>query len=174
MVAPNNRYIYLLAEDAGHSKIYRGKSSGGEAALAFDMKAGGYGNLVGADRSGSPVLIANFDSAVSPSEVVRIDLQRGNHQALTRFTADKMAQLDLTPVEHFWFDSKRGARIHNMIVRPPGEPINNTGFPFFARIVGVMLDNIRFPGATKFGAVPIVPVSSVLPGSGLKSPISLL
>ena len=120
VVAPNNRDIYLLAEDSGHSKIYRGKSTGGEATLAFDMKAGGYGNLAGADRSSSPVLIANFDSAVSPSEVVRIDLQRGTHQALTRFTADKIAQLDLPPVEHFWFDSKRGARIHNMIVRPPG------------------------------------------------------
>lgn len=120
VVAPNNRDIYLLAEDAGHSKIYRGKSSGGEATLAFDMSSGGYGNLVGADRSSSPVLIANFDSAVSPSEVVRIDLQRGKHQALTSFTADKMKQLDLAPVEHFWFDSKRGARIHNMIVRPPG------------------------------------------------------
>lgn len=120
VIAPNNRDIYMLAEDAGSSKIYRGKSSGGEATLAFDVQAGGYGNLVGADRSSSPVLIANFDSAVSPPEVVRIDLQRGNHQALTRFTADRIAQLDLAPVEHFWFDSKRGARIHNMIVRPPG------------------------------------------------------
>ena len=26
----------------------------------------------------------------------------------------------MTPPEHFWFESKRGARIHNMIVRPPG------------------------------------------------------
>ena len=120
VVAPNNRDIYLLAEDSGHSKIYRGKSSGGEATLAFDVKAGGYGNLVGADRSGAPVLLANFDSAVSPSEIVRIDLQRGTHQALTRFTTEKIAQLDLAPVEHFWFDSKRGARIHNMIVHPPG------------------------------------------------------
>lgn len=120
VVAPNNRDIYLLAEDAGHSKIYRGKSSGGEATLAFDVNAGGYGNLVGADRSGAPMLIANFDSAVSPAEVVRIDLQRGTHQALTRFTTDKVAALDMAPVEHFWFDSKRGARIHNMLVRPPG------------------------------------------------------
>lgn len=120
VIAPNNRDIYLLAEDSGHSKIYRGKSTGGEAQLAFDVKAGGYGNLVGAERAGSPILIANFDSAVSPSEIVRIDPQRGSHRALTRFTADKIAQLDLAPVEHFWFDSKRGARIHNMIVRPPG------------------------------------------------------
>lgn len=120
VIASNNRDIYLLAEDSGHSKIFRGKSSGGEAKLAFEVKTGGYGNLVGADQSSAPVLIANFDSAVSPPEVVRIDPQRGSHQALTRFSADKIAALDLAPVEHFWFDSKRGARIHNMIVRPPG------------------------------------------------------
>ncbi|MDY6948898.1 MAG: S9 family peptidase [Pseudomonadota bacterium] len=120
VIAPNDRDIYLLAEDSGFSKIYRGKSSGGEAQLAFDIKAGGYGNLVGADRSSAPVLIANFDSAVSPAEVVRIDLQRGDHLALTRFSASRIAALDMAPLEHFWFDSKRGARIHNMIVRPPG------------------------------------------------------
>ncbi|HEY0941592.1 MAG TPA: S9 family peptidase [Steroidobacter sp.] len=119
-IAPNSRDVYLLAEDAGHSKIFRGKSSGGEAKLAFELKAGGYINLVGADKSSVPVLIANFDSAVSPAELVRIDLQRGTHQALTRFSADKVAALDLAPVEHFWFESKRGAQIHNMIVRPPG------------------------------------------------------
>ncbi|WP_293851771.1 alpha/beta hydrolase family protein [Steroidobacter sp.] len=117
VVAPNSRDIYLLAEDAGHSKVYRGKSSGGEAKLAFDMKAGGYGNLVGAE--GAPVLLANFDSAVSPNEIVRIDPTRGTHLALTRFSTDKVAALDMEPVEHFWFESKRGARIHNMIVRPP-------------------------------------------------------
>lgn len=120
VIAPNNREVYLLGEDAGHVKLYRGKSTGGEAKLAFDMKAGTYGNLAGADRASSPVLIANYDSAASPSEVVRIDPQRGNHQALTRFNADRMATLDMAPVEHFWFDSNRGARIHNMIVRPPG------------------------------------------------------
>jgi dipeptidyl aminopeptidase/acylaminoacyl peptidase len=119
VIAPNNRDIYLLAEDAGLSRIFRARSSGGEAKPAFDIEAGGYANLVGAEHASGPVLIANFDSAVSPPEVVRIDAQRGNHQALTRFTADKVAALDLAPLEHFWFDSKRGAHIHNMIVRPP-------------------------------------------------------
>jgi dipeptidyl aminopeptidase/acylaminoacyl peptidase len=119
VIAPNNRDVYLLAEDAGHVKLYRGRSGGGEAKLAFEMSAGAYGNLVGADRASAPVLIASFDSAISPAEVVRIDPQRGTHQALTRFSTDRMAALDLAPVEHFWFESKRGARIHNMIVRPP-------------------------------------------------------
>jgi dipeptidyl aminopeptidase/acylaminoacyl peptidase len=120
VIAPNNRDIYLLAEDAGHVKLYRGSSRGGEAVPTFDVPSGGYNNLAGADRASKPVLIANFDSAISPPEIVRIDVQRGKHDFLTRFTADTVAKLDLAPLEHFWFDSKRGARIHNMIVRPPG------------------------------------------------------
>jgi dipeptidyl aminopeptidase/acylaminoacyl peptidase len=123
VIAPNNRDVYLLSEDSGHVKLYRGKSSGGDAAEAFDVPAGAYGNLVGADRASRPTLIATFEAATSPAEVVRIDLQGGGHQALTRFTTDKVATLDLAPVEHFWFESKRGvstANIHNMIVRPPG------------------------------------------------------
>lgn len=119
-VAPNSRDVYLLGEDSGLVKIYRGRSSGGEAAIAFDVPAGSYGNLVGADRTSRPTLIATFETAGSPPEVVRIDLQRGSHQALTRFATDQVAMLDMAPVEHFWFESKRGARIHNMIVRPPG------------------------------------------------------
>ena len=33
---------------------------------------------------------------------------------------------------------------------------------------------IRFPGAARFGSVPMRPVASVRPGPALKSPISLL
>ncbi len=119
VIAPNSRDVYLLGEDAGHMKVYRGKSSGGEAKVAFDMQSGLYSNLVGADKASSPMLIASFDSAVSPAEIVRIDAQRGGHRALTSFSTDKVAAFDMAPLEHFWFDSKRGARIHNMIVRPP-------------------------------------------------------
>jgi dipeptidyl aminopeptidase/acylaminoacyl peptidase len=134
-VAPNNREIYLLSEDAGHVKLFRGASGGGEATAALEMTSGIYLNLVGADRAARPVLIANFDAATSPSEIVRIDPQRGGHQVLTKFTADKLAKLDLAPPEHFWFDSKRGARIHNMIVRPAGfDPAKK--YPLFVMMHG--------------------------------------
>ena len=61
-----------------------------------------------------------------------------------------------------------------MIVRPPGEPRTRTGLPAFATMVGDMLESIRFPGATRFGFVPMSPFSVVRPARGLKSPISLL
>lgn len=134
-VAPNNRDIFVLSEDSGHVKLFRGASRGGEAKLAFEMTSGIYLNLVGADRAARPVLIANFDAAANPPEVVRIDPERGGHQALTKFTAHALAKLDMSTPEHFWFESKRGARIHNMIVKPAGfDPTKK--YPLFVMMHG--------------------------------------
>ena len=60
-----------------------------------------------------------------------------------------------------------------MIVRPPGEPVSSTTFPFFSTIVGVIELSIRLPGSIRFGGVPMPPVRFVSPGFLLKSPISL-
>ena len=46
--------------------------------------------------------------------------QSGKAVVLTHFNAARAAQLDLPPIENFWFTSSRGKRIHSFIVRPPG------------------------------------------------------
>jgi len=60
-----------------------------------------------------------------------------------------------------------------MMVRPPGLPVTSTGLPPFSTSVGVIELNMRLPGATRFGGVPISPVRVVIPGFALKSVISL-
>jgi dipeptidyl aminopeptidase/acylaminoacyl peptidase len=120
VISPDSREIFILGEDAGHVKLYRAPAGGGEARLAFDMDQGIYGSLSGSRLGRQPVLVASFESAVSPAEIVRIDLRRGGHQRLTGFAVEAAARLELGPVEHFWFESERGARIHNMLIRPAG------------------------------------------------------
>ena len=60
-----------------------------------------------------------------------------------------------------------------MMVRPPGLPVTMNSLPSLARMVGVMLESIRLPGAARFGGVPTRPSRFVRPGPALKSPISL-
>ena len=60
-----------------------------------------------------------------------------------------------------------------MIVRLPGLPVTRNGLPSFNTMVGVCELNMRLPGATRFGSVPIRPLVVVTPGRELKSPISL-
>jgi dipeptidyl aminopeptidase/acylaminoacyl peptidase len=75
-------------------------------------------NLAAAD--GAPVLLANWGSAVSPPEIVRIDLSTRNHQPLSQFNRERVAAIDWRPLREFWFTSKGGKKIHNLIALPPG------------------------------------------------------
>ena len=113
-----NGTVYYLAEDAGLEKLYVA-APGAAARLLQPSTAGTYTALAVAARSAQPTLVARWESAVSPAEVVRIDAARG-HVALTQFNAERVAAIDWQPVEHFWFTSARGRQIHSMLVRPAG------------------------------------------------------
>ncbi len=119
-VAPDSREVFILAENAGHVRLYRAKVRDGRAQPAFDMEAGIYSDLSISSLGRRPVLLARFESSVSPAEVVRIDLRNGGHQALTSFTAEHVAPLDMQRPEHFWFENEHGTPIHSLLVRPAG------------------------------------------------------
>ena len=118
-VAALDGNLYVLAEDAGHEKLYAVPDEGGKPQLVIDMQQGVYTNLAAPDGAKTTVLFANWESSVNPAEVVRIDLRKRSHVALSSFNAERVAQIDWQPPEHFWFTSKRGRRIHNMVVLPP-------------------------------------------------------
>lgn len=118
-LAPNGREVYLTAEDAGQEALYRGSASGGVAKRIAVPERGLYtGVSVGGARA--PVILATYESATEPPEIVRLDPGGAPARRLTAFAAGKAAALDLAPAEHFWFDNARGQRIHSMLVRPPG------------------------------------------------------
>jgi dipeptidyl aminopeptidase/acylaminoacyl peptidase len=129
----DSRTLWITAEEDGHEKLFTAKIGETLARRAFDSKRGVYTNLQVADAARG-VLVANFDSAVNPPEIVRID-PRGGHRALSAFNSERAARLDLAPLEHYWFDSERGARIHNMLVKPAGfDP--GRKYPVFVLIHG--------------------------------------
>ena len=116
--SPDSKTIYLLAEDSGHEKLYQVSAEGGEVKVAVDLTSGVYTNLAAPD--GAPILLANWGSAISPPEIVRIDLSTRSHEAISRFNGDRVAAIDWQPLREFWFTSKGGKRIHNLIALPPG------------------------------------------------------
>ena len=118
-VTPDNRTLYALAEEAGHEKLFSMPADGGAARLAFDVTLGAYSNLRIAPSAERPLLVANWESAVNPFEVVNIDPAAKGHKNLTNFNAAAIAGIDWQPMRHFWFTAKNGRRIHNMIVLPP-------------------------------------------------------
>lgn len=116
---PDSRTLYLLAEEAGHVKLFTLAAEGGAVKPAFEMKLGAYSGLAIPDKAAAPVLLANWESSINPAEMVRIDPHTGTHTLLTRFNTAAAAGIDWQAPRHFWFESKRGKRIHSMVVLPP-------------------------------------------------------
>ncbi|HUO78972.1 MAG TPA: S9 family peptidase [Steroidobacteraceae bacterium] len=113
-----NGSLYFLAEDAGLEKVYVA-AHGAPARLLAPVPAGVYSGLAVAARAARPVLVARWESAAHPPEVVRIE-PAGGHAPLSQFNTARAAELDLQPPEHFWFTSERGRAIHSMLIRPAG------------------------------------------------------
>ncbi len=116
---PDSKSIYLTAEEAGNEKLFVMPADGGSVTMALDMTKGVYTNLRIPNKASSTILIANWESAINPPEVFRLDLNSKSQHPLTSFNAEQLAKVDWLPVRHFWFTSKAGKRIHSMIALPP-------------------------------------------------------
>lgn len=133
VVSSDGKTLYFTAEDSGLVKIYSVPSAGGDAKLMLSPERGVYTGLAAAENA--PVLVAQWGSSVDPAEVVRIDAAAKSHRNLTSFNTAQAAAIDWAPPEHFWFTSKRGRKIHNMIVKPAGfDPAKK--YPLFVLIHG--------------------------------------
>lgn len=132
---PDSATVYLTAEDAGLERVYVVPAGGGETKPAFDQTTGCYTNLTIGGAGSRPVIVANWDSAVSPAEIVRVDLDAKKHVALSTFNAATIQGLDLQPLRHFWFTSKTGRKIHSLMVLPPNFD-EKKKYPVFAFIHG--------------------------------------
>jgi dipeptidyl aminopeptidase/acylaminoacyl peptidase len=123
--------IYFTAEDEGTEKLYAVSATGGDPRPIGDLTSGCTTNV----SVGAGVIIADWESAVSPAEIVQIFPDKNQHRLLSAVNADRVAQLNLTPLESFWFTSARGRKVQNFILKPPGfDPTKK--YPVFAVIHG--------------------------------------
>ena len=133
-LSPDSKEAWFSAEDSGGENLYAVPLAGGKVRTVAAPERGLYTNVATGTARGS-AMVAAYESATAPAEIVRVDVARGTHTALTHFNDAKLAQLDLPPLEEFWFTSKRGATIHNFVVRPPGfDPAKK--YPLFVMIHG--------------------------------------
>src|SRR5262245_14089427 len=99
---PDSKTIYFLAEDSGHEKLYSVASSGGEVTPVIDLKLGVYTNLAIPESATTAMLFANWESAINPAEIVRIDLKSKSYKVISSFNAERSAQIDWLPMPDFW------------------------------------------------------------------------
>jgi dipeptidyl aminopeptidase/acylaminoacyl peptidase len=117
--SPDGRTVYILAEDEGHDRVFAVAAAGGTPRAVTDGSKGVYSGLSVGGRGRDAVLVATWESATNPPELVRIDPRTGRHTLLSSFSTEAAARLDLQPLQEFWFDATTGRRIQNFIALPP-------------------------------------------------------
>jgi len=133
-IRADGREVYLTAENAGKEELYRASRSAGNATRAVELTRGVYSQLVVGGRGADEVILAMYESATEPPELVRIDAKRGSHRRLTEFAVQRAAALDLPPLESFWIEHA-GRRVHSLLAKPPGfDPARK--YPLFVLIHG--------------------------------------
>ncbi|HWC75142.1 MAG TPA: hypothetical protein VG454_14500, partial [Gemmatimonadales bacterium] len=122
-IAPDNRTVFFLAEDAGHTRLFRAAAAGpaGEQEVG-KMTSGTFGGLdvPTATTAKAYGLTAVWESATNPPEIVRIDPATGRWTPLSQFNTARAATIDWQPLREFWFTSSKGKRIHSFYAVPPG------------------------------------------------------
>ena len=78
--------VYSPAEDSDEEELYRASREGGEAKLVATPAHGVFANLSGATHAS--VLLAQYDSATEPPEIVRLDANGKAPRASLVFTVD--------------------------------------------------------------------------------------
>lgn len=107
--------VWFTAEESGLEMLWSVPLSGGDLR---EEKVNDHGCLTGLASGGSQ-LVAEWESAGNPPEIVSLGTNGAVLKMLTTFNTEKAGALDLGPVEHFSFTSRRGKTIHSMLVRPP-------------------------------------------------------
>jgi dipeptidyl aminopeptidase/acylaminoacyl peptidase len=133
--SPDSKTIYFTAEDTGHERVYSVPASGGSAALVMDAPQGVYTALQVPERAAAPVLFASWESAVSPSEVVRIDSAGAKRTFLTSFNTAKAASIDWQPLRQFSFKARSGRTVYSYVALPPNFD-EHKKYPLFVLIHG--------------------------------------
>jgi dipeptidyl aminopeptidase/acylaminoacyl peptidase len=113
--------VWFTGEESGLEKLWSVALTGGEVK---EEKVADHGCLTGL-AAGGRMLVGEWDSVTNPPEIVMLGAAGAMMKKLTSFSSEAAGALDLTPVEHFWFTSSRGKRIHSMLVRPPNFDVAN-------------------------------------------------
>ncbi len=112
----DSKSLYFSADDKGNVSIFRISVATRNVETIISK---GYNHSFRLTPDGKSIVFIK-ESINTPAELFSMDANGKNLKQLTRINADRVAGLDMNPLEDFWFSGAEGARVHGWIVRPPG------------------------------------------------------
>lgn len=111
----NGNDILMSVEYEGNDRLFKIAAGETEATDITKNTTGCYSNISISDNG---IIAANYETSSMPAEAVKMN--GTSHQRLSNFNTEKLATLDLQPIETFWFTASTKQRIRNILVRPAG------------------------------------------------------
>ncbi|MDA3616221.1 S9 family peptidase [Polluticaenibacter yanchengensis] len=128
---PTPKGIYVVQDDSAKYKVLLVANDGKTWSQFTPNEAASFTN-VAVSENGEAV-VASYESAVAPPEIAL--LKNKQSQLLSEHNKAVLAALDYGTVEDFWFKSKQGKQIHNLLVKPANfDP--NKKYPLFVLMHG--------------------------------------
>jgi dipeptidyl aminopeptidase/acylaminoacyl peptidase len=114
--APDSKTIYFTAEDQTEEPIFAIAAEPGS--VARKIVADSFNPEFAVSPDGA-TLVFTRTTLTMPAEVFAANSDGGNVRQLTHHNTARLAALDLSPAEPFWFEGAESARVEGLLVRPP-------------------------------------------------------
>ena len=113
--APNSRKLYFYTPWHGRHEVYEVSLRSGKI---HRLLSGEFINQMDISPDGSFLVLAR--QAVNyPTELFRFDLRKKKLTQLTFTNKERVAELEMNPLEDYWFIGAKGDSVHLLMVKPP-------------------------------------------------------
>lgn len=133
--SPDSSALFFTGEEAGHMPIWSVPVDGGEPKVAVETTEGVWLSLQIPERASVPMLFGQWESAIHPAEILRVEPATQQRTRLTSFNVERAAAVDWQPLREFWFTNAAGRKIHSFLALPPAFDSSNK-YPLVVLIHG--------------------------------------
>jgi dipeptidyl aminopeptidase/acylaminoacyl peptidase len=113
--SPDSRSLYCTADDKGNETIFRISIPDKKLTV---LKSDGFNRSIAASPDGKTIVFLS-ERANSPTELYQMDSEGQNVTELSFVNTERVAELDMKPVETFWFEGAGDAKVEGLLLKPP-------------------------------------------------------
>lgn len=114
--SPDSKHIYFYVPHHGRHRIYQVRLKNGRIKLLSDKRYVG-GMAITPDGKS---LVVRHQRADMPYELFRMEIKNSRWTQLTFTNRLKLGELEMNPVEDYWFTGAKGDSVHMLMIKPPG------------------------------------------------------